>query len=702
MQQSPVPGGMDNSGSGSGGVVAPGSGTGTSSTVSVGASTPQRRPMPPTTRETPTRSAGSGGLPPVIPSLAATSTGSGGSDFSGCPVPNRITSTPVTKMSSSPLPQVGSEDSSSVGSSGNAAATPAMPDLSSKSTKMPQTLNPKMTGAPASTTTPVPQPVMTPNTALAGPVVKSTVTVEDGVVTRDGVVLGLEALERQQAEMELRRRMQQQQVHGLPSQQQHPSTAAPHNTPHPSVRQPGSYMAPAGGRLDDDDNTEPSSAMASTQSNTIPRPNVVTSGNRESSFSKFIRKRLNSIENFNNNNPSSKNPALDEGDEDEDITSSSGALIYGYLLKRGRNGTWQRRFFETDGECLSYYKNRHRTRLLAQLDLCKVGEIAIDEEDQSGCTFHIQVANRPYSLRAENSGTCKDWVITLNRVKEARMQIGGFELVEPFKAPPDLLDHSEQVKEIVDDDDEFAGATPRVVLRANRQRTRAVVDENVKTWDQLVQVSYGAPPDLISGSPMASRKQVAISGPYSLTEVEQQEEERQRIMAQHLPPQVMARWEKRRSVMYSMGRKIVRWARRVRELRCSADESDVHLDPRVHPPGHDDPKRSPVAVQTTQQSSERAGGDVASVTSAGERSVGSGSAQHYGSDSSSGPQSPTNSFRDAVKYSEWIGKETDISKSKKAVGVPADPIPQPNTVQSNPSGSSQEEEDDEEETRELS
>jgi len=443
--------------------------------------------------------------------------------------------------------------------------------------------------------------------------------------------------------------------------------------------------------------------MASTQSNTIPRPNVVTSGNRESSFSKFIRKRLNSIENFNNNNPSSNNPALDEGDEDEDgdITSSSGALIYGYLLKRGRNGKWQRRFFETDGECLSYYKNRHRAKLLAQLDLCKVGEIAIDEEDQKGCTFNIQVANRPYALRAENSGTCKDWVITLNRVKEARMHIGGFELVEAFKAPPDLLDHSEQMKGIEDDDDEFAGATARVVLRANRQRTRAVVDENVKTWDQLVQVSDGAPPDLISGSPMASRKQVSISGALSLTEEEQEEEERQRIMAQHLPPQVMARWEKRRSIMYSMGRKIVRWARRVRELRCSADESDVHLDPRVHPPGHDDPKRVPVAAQTTQQTSERAGGDVASVTSAGERSVGSGSAQHHGSDSSSGPQSPTNSFRDAIKYSEWIGKETEISKSKKAVGVPVDPA-QPNTVQSNPSASSHEEEDDEEETRELS
>jgi len=699
--------------SGSGGIVpaAPAvARTGSNSTASVGASTPQRRPMPPTTRETPKRSTGSGGLPPVIPSLSATSTGSGGSDFSGCPVPNR-TATPVNvTASSSPIIQVSTEDSSSVSSSGNAPATPAMPDLSSKSTNTPQTLNPKMTtnaSAGTATATPLSQPLRTPNTAQDGQVLKSRVTVQDGVVSRDGVVLGLEALERQQAEMEKRRRMQEPYLQQRPPQQ-YPSTTTPNPTPHPSVRHPGSIMTPAGGaRLDDDDNTEPSSTMTSTQSNNnnnIPRPGTVHSQNRESSFTKFIRKRLNSIENFNNNdnnnenNSPSNNPALDE---DDDVASSSGALIYGYLLKMGRNGKWQRRFFETDGECLSYYKNRHRTKLLAQLDLCKVGEIAIDEDDQSGCTFQIQVANRPYALRAENSGTCKDWVITLNRVKEARMHIGGFELITPFKAPPDLLDHNEQMKATAnDEEEEFAGATPRVVLRANRQRTRAVVDQNVKTWDQLVQVADGAPPDLISGSPMASRKSgmVAMAG-------EQDLEEDQEVIMTHLPPQVMARWEKRRSLVYSMGRKIVRWARRVRELRCSADESDVHLDSRVHPPGHDDVKKPQVSVQTKQQTLDRQGGDVGSVVSAGSGSVGSGSAQNYGSgsgsDSSVGPQSPTNSFRDAVKYSEWIGKETEISKKQKGGVVPIDPQ-QPNTLQKNPSGSSHEEEDDEEETRELS
>ena len=49
-----------------------------------------------------------------------------------------------------------------------------------------------------------------------------------------------------------------------------------------------------------------------------------------------------------------------------------GALISGFLQKYGRNGKWQTRWFESDGECLSYYKSSNRTKLLATLDLEKV------------------------------------------------------------------------------------------------------------------------------------------------------------------------------------------------------------------------------------------------------------------------------------------------------------------------------------------
>jgi hypothetical protein len=41
------------------------------------------------------------------------------------------------------------------------------------------------------------------------------------------------------------------------------------------------------------------------------------------------------------------------------MMQSSDPSVYGYLEKMGRNGKWQKRFFETDGESLSYYKNEN-------------------------------------------------------------------------------------------------------------------------------------------------------------------------------------------------------------------------------------------------------------------------------------------------------------------------------------------------------
>lgn len=55
--------------------------------------------------------------------------------------------------------------------------------------------------------------------------------------------------------------------------------------------------------------------------------------------------------------------------EDEEVP---GVLIAGYLQKLGRNGKWQTRWFEVDGECLSYYKSSKRVKCLATLDLQKV------------------------------------------------------------------------------------------------------------------------------------------------------------------------------------------------------------------------------------------------------------------------------------------------------------------------------------------
>ena len=52
-------------------------------------------------------------------------------------------------------------------------------------------------------------------------------------------------------------------------------------------------------------------------------------------------------------------------------------LIYGYLHKLGRNGHWQKRFFETNGERLTYYKSGKRKKVLATLDLYKVSYVCV-------------------------------------------------------------------------------------------------------------------------------------------------------------------------------------------------------------------------------------------------------------------------------------------------------------------------------------
>lgn len=64
---------------------------------------------------------------------------------------------------------------------------------------------------------------------------------------------------------------------------------------------------------------------------------------------------------------------------DTSILQSGGGdlAISGYLLKKSKDGIWQRRYFETNGNYLTYYKNKKMTKLLAALCLDDVGEISV-------------------------------------------------------------------------------------------------------------------------------------------------------------------------------------------------------------------------------------------------------------------------------------------------------------------------------------
>ena len=174
----------------------------------------------------------------------------------------------------------------------------------------------------------------------------------------------------------------------------------------------------------------------------------------------------------------------------------------------------------------------------------------MDAEDASGCTFFIQVADRPYSLQAENKQKCIDWVINLNRVREARMQVGGVKLVTPRfnQSPPDFLD----------DDRKSSEVAPRVVLDANRPRTRAVDDE--QQWREMTESRLKAAQPQIAYEKLAS----------SLN---------------------LAKWQKPRNAYYRVQRKVLKWARSIKQIAasCANPNDQVLLDSHLHPPGHDFP-----------------------------------------------------------------------------------------------------------------
>lgn len=228
------------------------------------------------------------------------------------------------------------------------------------------------------------------------------------------------------------------------------------------------------------------------------------------------------------------------------------ALIYGYLQKLGRNGKWQTRWFETDGECLTYYKSSKRTKLLATLDLAKVGSIVINHQDRNGATFTINISERPYHLRADSMAACKDWVITLNRVKEARMHEGNVKLAIPSHQPPDLLDHD---------------YTPRVVVVANRERTRAVDDvEEIQSWEHHAEWNQNKNNNPANNNGRNNNYLATSSGR-------------------------LARWQKPRHTFSRLATKLAKWARSIRKYGCADAENHVVLDHHLHPPGHDDKKQ---------------------------------------------------------------------------------------------------------------
>jgi len=291
----------------------------------------------------------------------------------------------------------------------------------------------------------------------------------------------------------------------------------------------------------DDDETEPSSSANTRDNNPMAFNNETKGYTRSdantgatSTFGRLVKSAAKTIN--NNRTPATNTDRKQSADEEAVL---QGVLIYGYLQKLNRNGKWQTRWFETDGECLTYFKSSKRVKLLASLDLAKVGSIVVNNEDQDGCCFTINIAKRPYHLRADSKTAMKDWVITLNRVKEARMQEGNVKLFMPKdfqknQPPIDLLD-----------DQNFS--TPRVVVVANRQRTHAVEDDEFHSWEAI-------------GSMDGNKRENTTGSSTSI-----------------------ARWQKPKTSISDLASKILRWARSIRKYHCSADAPNQVMPSTIAP-----------------------------------------------------------------------------------------------------------------------
>lgn len=382
----------------------------------------------------------------------------------------------------------------------------------------------------------------------------------------DSVVLGLQQLERQQAEQE-QKRMELPVSRTQPPVPHEDSSEADDDTAPSSTMNSNTNDHMEGAFKGDDRSSSIGRFLQNTRVRTAHTmasmlARHASDAGHDSHHSCFLfpQRRLSSRDLTASVNVNSEEPVIHPvygNVPDVSEASQFGGrplLIAGYLHKMGRNGKWQKRFFETDGENLTYYKTSERKKLLATLDLLNVGEITMVPA-QDDCTFKICISDRDYFLRAESKSSCEDWVITLNRVKEARMHLGRVQLVRP-----------EYEKD----------KAARVVLSANRERTKAVDGDGIHSWEDIV----------------AAENAIRMQQQSDHIECTMTHATRLSGRTKQIQHQVVARWQKRQTSLQRLATRLLMWAKSVRVIKksgCTDPEDQVVLDHHVHPPGHDDP-----------------------------------------------------------------------------------------------------------------
>jgi hypothetical protein len=415
-------------------------------------------------------------------------------------------------------------------------------------------------------------------------------SVTDESCASHAVLLGIQTLERQQEELERKRSQRDAQranpfdVHGYALR--YGVHNQYHYQPQDNTDVPSTVHL---NRVADGDSTLCDSRDKSVAS-------VEKRHSRVKSMTKFLKQvstplkpiRRTISDKFNND-PTPLTQRIPSSNADADASSTTSSerrmkpIIFGNLHKLGRNGKWQKRWFESDGTHLRYFKTKERIKILATLDLSHVGEILMDGSDSSGCTFNIEVSGRQYYLCADTKERARDWVITLNRIKEARMQIGGLKLINPYFDGA-MSEEVNPSKKTTNSDSDEERVAARVVMAAARPRTRGLGkgddfsemersldgdDVNVKGGRLALQETVGSSspssntPGTSLGSPSAPGYRPDINIFASVPQMQDQ---------------IEVRWTKQRSAVQNWARRMSRWAKRMTMVRCVVKNDVIHYN----------------------------------------------------------------------------------------------------------------------------
>lgn len=197
-----------------------------------------------------------------------------------------------------------------------------------------------------------------------------------------------------------------------------------------------------------------------------------------------------------------------------------------------------------------------------------MGEISIDTTDPDGCTFTIAVKNRPYYLRAEDKARCNDWVIVLNRAREARMNVGNIQLAAPSLEGGVGGTHRSQAGS-----DDYS---PCIVISANRPRTRAVA-------------GFDGVPDLLASNEAGEEQEQieVVEGSASHVQGLHHQTVLGVMGAGHISSPLasmepVAKWQKRHSRLHVLSLRFLKWARSITNQAdaCRRAEGDVVVVPK--------------------------------------------------------------------------------------------------------------------------